>query len=146
MDIWKPYYPHNMMYEVMCNTSINAYVTNLICSTDWVTHGESLILMNQPHLYPVTSCNIKHMDFFWTSCMFVPLIMSLSKGCPKKKEGLRILNTFDSYYSKKHLDGSKLGKNMWNAFNMSWQYLILMQEPPKIFRGPLDAHMAQWKT
>ena len=34
-----------------------------------------------------------------------------------KKEGLRILNRFDSYCLKDYLDGSKLGKNMWNAFN-----------------------------
>ena len=37
------------------------------------------------------------------------------QGVPKKV-GLRILNRFDSYSLKEHLDGSKLGKNMWNAF------------------------------
>ena len=30
----------------------------------------------------------------------------------QKKVGLRILNRFDSYCLKEHLDGSKLGKNM----------------------------------
>ena len=33
-------------------------------------------------------------------------------GCFPKKGGLRILNRFDSYCLKEHLDGSKLGKNM----------------------------------
>ena len=26
---------------------------------------------------------------------------------------------------------------MWKTFNMTWQHLILMQEPPKISRRPL---------
>ena len=47
------------------------------------------------------------------------------QGVPKK-ERLRILNRFDSCCLKEHLHGSKLGKNMWNAFSMAWQYLILM--------------------
>ena len=54
-------------------------------------------------------------------------------GCPKKV-GLRILNRFDSYCLKEHLDGSKLGKK-WIAFNMAWQYLILMEEPLKYLEG-----------
>ena len=36
---------------------------------------------------------------------------SFVQGVPKKV-GLRILNRFDSYCLKDHLDGSKLGKNM----------------------------------
>ena len=36
----------------------------------------------------------------------------------------------------------KLGKNVKNASNMTWQLMILMQEHPKI---PLNAHMGQKK-
>ena len=30
-----------------------------------------------------------------------------------------------------------MGKNMCKTFNMTWQLLTLMQEPPKILRRPL---------
>ena len=68
------------------------------------------------------------MNKFSDKAVILMLLSSLSYilRVSQKKGGLRFLNRFDSYCLKEHLDGSKLGKNMWNAFNMAWQYFILM--------------------
>ena len=97
--------------------------------------------------------------FKWTFCIVLSIILLLwyeikrsyedkevlqvlsTYRVSQKKVGLRILNRFDSYRLKEHLDWSKLVKNMpliWLGNIWFW-----CKNPIKIFRRPLNAHMAQ---
>ena len=43
-----------------------------------------------------------------------------------QKNGFKNLIRYDYYCYKEHFYGSKLGRNMINAFDITWQLLILM--------------------